>query len=57
MKNVNPITAVGLGLAAGAAVSLIVMPKKKSLKAKATKAVKTASRIVEGISDSLDAEG
>ena len=54
MNKRDVITAAGVGMAVGAAVSLAaVMPKRSSLKKKADKAMKTAGKIVEGISASL----
>lgn len=44
---------IGIGMAAGAAVSAVCMPKKKSAKTTAGKVVKTASRILNDVQDTM----
>lgn len=56
MKNSNIAMAIGVGMIAGAAVSMVAMPKKTKLKAAANKAVKTAGQIVDGISDTISSK-
>ena len=55
MNKTELMKAAGIGMAVGAAVSLAaVMPRRSSFKKKTDKAMKTAGKIVEGISASLD---
>ena len=54
MKNSEIAVAIGIGVIAGAAVSMAAMPKKNKLMVKANKAIKTADQVVSGISDALN---
>lgn len=54
MKAKDVAIAAGVGMAAGAAVSMMTGKKKSKMKKTADKAIKTAGQIVEGISQSMD---
>lgn len=47
------IKGVGVGMAAGAAVGMMCMPRKKHAKTTAGKMVKTASRILNDVQDTM----
>lgn len=47
------IKGVGIGMAAGAVVSMMCMPKKKHAKTTAGRMVKTASRILNDVQDTM----
>jgi len=49
----NFIKGVGIGMAAGTAVGMLVSPKKAKKKDMATKVLKAAEKLVENISDSV----
>ena len=53
MKTSNIAMAIGAGMIAGAAVSMIATPKKNKIKATAEKAKKTAGQLVDGISETI----
>ena len=44
---------VGAGMAAGAVVTLVCMPKKKSGKSVAGKALKSVGEVIDGITEAL----
>lgn len=47
------VKGVGIGMVAGAAVSAMCMPKRKNAKTTAGKMVKTASRILNDVQDTM----
>ena len=54
MNSMDFIKGMGIGMVAGTARSMAVMPKKKNnLKSVTGKALKTAGEIVENISDAI----
>ena len=53
MKNKDFIKGIGIGMVAGAAVSMMCMPKKKRAKTTAGRMVKTASRILNDVQDTM----
>ena len=53
MNKADFFKGMGLGAAAGAAIGMIVVPKKKSPKCVAGKALKSAGDLVENITDAI----
>ena len=53
MKNVNFVKGIGLGMLAGAMLSTLMMPRRKSLKSSAGKAIKAAGEVVDSITSAM----
>ena len=53
MKSVNFVKGVGIGMVAGAMLSTIMKPRKKSLKSTAGKAIKAAGEVVDSITSAF----
>lgn len=53
MKNMDFIKGLGIGAIAGATIGMAIVPKKKSSKSMAGKALRAAGDIVENISDAI----
>jgi len=53
MNKMDFIKGVGLGMVAGAAVSMMCTPKKKHAKTTAGKMIKTAGRILNDVQDTM----
>ena len=54
MCNQNFVCGVGLGMVAGAAVAMTMMPKRKSVKKAAEKAMRTMGEAVENFTEALN---
>ena len=53
INNKGILPAIGLGMVAGAALSMMAKQPKRDLKRKAAKAAKTVGEVVENISDAM----
>ena len=53
MRNMDFIKGLGVGVIAGATIGMAVVPKKKTSKSVAGKALRAAGDIVENITDAM----
>lgn len=54
MMKMDFMTGVGVGMAAGAMVGMMMVPKKKTMKSITGKALKAAGEIVENLTDAMN---
>lgn len=53
MKNMEFIKGVGIGLAVGSALSMTIIPRKKSCKHAFGRAVKNCGEVIENVCDAM----